>query len=158
MDKSQPEFVVLDENSSCHCFKVRPDDVKLSEADTVLGGFGKAEVEQSAGKLVRFFQSRGYWCSFSLDELQRYYREKGWYTNSIFFGLAGAWYDDSTLSPGWVQSWPCIAIDTIGLHYVTEHFVLRCAGKLKDRQDEKKVSDPIIEHQGTGGRATFETH
>ena len=82
-----PKFTVVTESPDCHCFPIRPDDIELSR-DSVMGGFGKAEVEESAGKLIQFFQSHGYWCSFTLDELLRYYKEKGWDMNSVFFGLA----------------------------------------------------------------------
>jgi len=122
------EFSVVFESPTDNRFHIRPDDIKLIN-DSVAGVFGKAEIEQSAGKLVSFFQSRGYWCPFTLDELQRYYKEKGWNTNAVFFGLVGAWYDDTFL-PTWNESWPCLGISPDGLHYVTDHFILRCANKL----------------------------
>lgn len=91
------------------------------------GSFGKAEVEISAGKLVQFFQSRGYWCSFTIDELARYYTLRGWNSNSMFFGLMGLWFDDGMMG-AWRHAHPCIAINNAGACFVTKEFIDRCAG------------------------------
>lgn len=132
-----PTFTVINEFSNYHRFRIRPDDIKLQNDSVMGGGFGKAEIEKSAGKLVRFFQSRGYWGPFTFDQLQRYYREKGWNVGNAFFGLTGLWYDDTMLGSEWKESWPCIAIDAAGLHYVTDQFILRCAG-----ESSKEVPPP----------------
>lgn len=109
-------------------YKIRPQDIKISDIGTVPGSFGKAEVEISAGRLVQFFQGRGYWCSFTIEELARYYTLRGWDPNSMFFGLAGVWYDDGIID-SWRNSDPCIAITGSGKCFVTAEFIDKCADK-----------------------------
>lgn len=105
---------------------IRPDDIRVSESGAA-GRFGKFEVELSAGKLIQFFQARGWWISFSITELTAFYQKKGWDPNLMFFGLAGLWWSNSPLLGGWNKSWPCIAIDSDGRCNVTDVFIERCA-------------------------------
>lgn len=85
------EFVLFTDSGP-----LRPEDIKVRNPDTnpCCGGFGKHEVEASAGKLIQFFQFRGHWGSFSMTELYNFYQLKGWDVDEILFGLAGAWFDD----------------------------------------------------------------
>jgi hypothetical protein len=114
---------------------IRPDDFNFSNHNTPLSSvFGKSEVEQSAGKLIQFFQSRGRWCEFTIDELRRFYELKGWNYNSAFFGLTGAWYDDGGLAGGWAMPKETyLAFDDSGKAFVTAAFVERCGRNLKKR-------------------------
>jgi hypothetical protein len=108
-------------------YPVRPDDILDRDKGGMLSTFGKHEVEVSADRLVKFFKSRGYWCGFTIDEVVKFYQSRDWNPSLIFFGLIGAWYDDAMLIEDWsVPSTVYIAIDTNGLHYVTDKFVEKC--------------------------------
>lgn len=89
-------FRVIDEQWPMPPYPVRPSNITVSEIGTV-GFFGKCEVEGAAGDLVRFFQERGRWCSFSYDELAAFYRQKGLLTRRILFGLHGVWEDNGMI-------------------------------------------------------------
>ena len=71
-------------------------DIELSEfSHQVLGGFGKAEVEIAAGKLILFLRHRGQeWRAFGLGELIKFYQQQRWNYNEMLFGLLGDWLDD----------------------------------------------------------------
>lgn len=125
MDKSKQGFKVLNEMPTFKHFHIRPEDFDLSEP--LLNTFGKAEIEWAAKKLLAFFQSRGYWFGFTLEEMFIFYKEKGWNPSLAFFGLMGGWYDDATLFGGWAQAADIyIAVGADGTHYVTDKFVERC--------------------------------
>lgn len=72
---------------------VRPDQIKISAIGTV-GKFGKCEVEVAAAQLVQYFQSRGQWEPFTLQQLMTFYQLKGWDLNLFLFGLLGYWFDE----------------------------------------------------------------
>lgn len=123
--KSEPGFRVLNEVASFKTFKIRPEDFDLSQP--LLNTFGKAEIEWAAKKLLVFFQSRGYWFGFTLQEMIIFYNAKGWNPNLAFFGLMGGWYDDATFVGGWVETSDVyIAIGADGTYYVTDKFVEKC--------------------------------
>lgn len=116
---------VIDSDTRKH--PIQPGDIHVGECDNVLGGFGKHEVEVSAGKLVKFFQSRESWCKFTLSELAEFYRQNGWEPNEMLFGLMGGWYDDCGFGV-WREG-----INFIG-HTgkrlcISEYFIQQCAGK-----------------------------
>ena len=73
-----------------------PRDFKLAQDRPTVGKFGKSEIEQAAGKLVAFLQTRGaFWEPFLMGDLHFYYRQRGWDPEEAFFGLTGLWFDDS---------------------------------------------------------------
>ena len=112
-----------------------PNDIRLNAIGIVESTFGKCEVEETAGHLIAFFQAKGAWGSFKLDELAEFYRSKGWDPNNMFFGLVGAWFDDGGLSMCWVECpKPYIAFDGVGSCYVTEEFVKQCCHNLKKKR------------------------
>lgn len=127
-------FVVICENKDKRDYPIRPRDIGTGKADSFVGTFGKYEVEQSARKFVLFFQSYGYWTKFRLSELQAFYRHMGWDFSSAFFGLCGAWYDDALFGTFCEPADVFIVLDSLGYHYVTDRFILRCAD-VKDAKD-----------------------
>ena len=68
MQQVMEEYRVIDGTSM---FGFRPSDVVM--LDDSAGRFGKAEVEQAAGKLVRYFQIRNCWHPFTITELFNFY-------------------------------------------------------------------------------------
>ncbi len=57
--------------------------------------FGKAEVEWAAKLLVRFFNRKGGWNTFTLEELSTFCKGEGEKSASAaLFGLICGWYDD----------------------------------------------------------------
>lgn len=110
----------------------RPSEIRLSSVGSVLGGFGKHEVEIEAGRLVQFFQyfKGDLWAAFRLSELIKFYKFKGWNHNIALVGLIGAWCDSEdfgfnhsavstgTLLVGFLNSDGCLC--------VTEEFINRC--------------------------------
>jgi hypothetical protein len=95
------EFQVIEERPGEVRFPTPPGKIKLQpglvkEHPPSAGDFGKAETEAAAGKLIAFFQARGWWVSFGIGELVSFYTERGWEIDDMFFGLIGTWYDDSS--------------------------------------------------------------
>ena len=119
---------IIEGDSALH--EIRPDDIRMEEhSDSILGTFGKCEVERSAGRLVRFFQSKGRWCNFTFSELARFYEQNNWDLNEMLFGLMGVWYDDGGLG-GWRISQSFVG-HTGSKLCVSDMFIKRCAGKIK---------------------------
>ena len=109
-----------------------------STTDSLLSCFGKAEVEQNAGKLVRFFQMKEVWCPFKVAELEAFYEEIGWPTYrahgiGIFMGLAGPWFDDGGM--GNVREGGYIHLQNDGSCMITDKFILRCSSMHPDTID-----------------------
>lgn len=133
MEANSRIFRVLDESRlESVKYPIQPADIIVSGSGSsgLRGTFGNMEVERSAEHLVHFFIRHGYWCHFRLDELERFYRGRGWSTNAPFFGLMGAWFND-----GGMMSW-CEPLDVFiacasdGTYCVTDRFVERCASKI----------------------------
>jgi hypothetical protein len=108
--------------------QVHPREIQLRDTGaTSIGTFNKNEVEISAGHLISFFQARGKWCGFTISDLVRFYDERGWDRNVMFFGLMGTWYDDGALG-SWKnqygETW--IVQDPRGNMFVTGEFIERC--------------------------------
>lgn len=103
--------------------KVKPEDIAFPRYGFSIGKFGKSEVEESAGKLVKFFQDRGTgWAAFTFHELHVYYTNKGWKPEEMLYGLLGAWMDDG--------SWMVVESVAYVVHWcnfltVTENFIER---------------------------------
>ena len=99
------------------------------EGGISVGFFGKAELEEGAGKLVRFLATFGsWWQPFKLTDLIHFYQSQGWDPNVALFGLVGMWYDDG---PNWPQglyreSHYLLAFDDSGYIRVTDLFVKKC--------------------------------
>lgn len=101
---------------------IRPSNIHVGEPVSV-GSFGKAEVEEAAGRLVMFFQKMGRWGLFTITELAAFYRRQGWNPDQMFFGLSGTWFDD-----GGLGSYRCgtYLIQFRDGYCVTEMFIDRC--------------------------------
>jgi hypothetical protein len=106
--------------------KPSPNEIRIRDYLSI-GRFGKAEVEESAAKLLTFFQERGVgWARFTITDLFNFYTAKGWNPNTMFFGLLGPWYDDGMLYMDYQVSRPYITIDPGGWLNVTTSFVEVC--------------------------------
>jgi len=136
MRKSDPvvpsEFCVIYETpGSIDPTVPRPRSLALDHNGPSVGKFGKYEVEEAAGKLLSFIQSRGNcWLSFTILELVEYYQTQGWDPNIMFFGLCGAWYDDSMSTLDYRKSRCCLALDPNGQYHVTSLFIETCGGRV----------------------------
>ncbi|HWB34282.1 MAG TPA: hypothetical protein VG753_03125 [Candidatus Paceibacterota bacterium] len=109
---------------------VRPDQIPLSGEMSGPSSFGIAEIEETAGHLIQFFQLRGHWCRFTIDELRRFYELKGWNPNLMFSGLIGGHIHMGGMSE--MISAPreiYIAMDEVGNCYVTKAFIGQCMGR-----------------------------
>ena len=112
--------------------------------------FGNYEIESAAEKLILFFQSYGYWTTFTLEELRAFYLRNGWDFNKAFFGLMGGWYDDCGPFSVWLEPAEVfIASDSQGNYLVTNHFIDRCskaADPTNFLRNVDKVTDIIKGH------------
>lgn len=110
-----------------------PSRIILSETGSVMGGFGKYEVQETAGRLVLFMKvcQNDSWEPFVISGLTRYYESMGWDPNKMFDGLIGAWLDphDWGLFPGPYQTEIFLVSLLGGRIAVTEEFVRRCCGE-----------------------------
>jgi len=70
---------------------VRPRDIDTG--GTALSGFGKAEVEETALALVKFFQERNLWYQFRPEDFLSFAKSIGHLRG--LFGLLGPWWDDT---------------------------------------------------------------
>ena len=109
----------------------RPSRIILSDSCSARGGFGKCEVEVSAGHLVQFMRETKHdsWQMFKLPELAAFYQKQGWNSNEMLDGLTGAWLD---LGQGWPEIYETdiFIVNLLGGDFVvTEEFVRRCAGE-----------------------------
>ena len=144
-------FTVIGETIKTQYYPIRPDQI----SDGHFGGFGKAEVEWAAEKLIAFFKSRGYWTGFTLNELHRFYKGKGWETDNVFLGIMGAWFDDGMAFMRWREPADVfIAVTERGVHFVTNNFIDRCANAV--REERKSGVDTPSEIGGFGGEILTE--
>lgn len=104
----------------------RPLDIPI-RGHLSVGRFGKAEVEESAAKLLTFLQKRNTgWAPFTVLDLVLFYRKQGWDPNYMFFGLCGQWFDDAMIVGGYTESLPYVAIGDDGRYRVTNLFIEAC--------------------------------
>lgn len=104
----------------------RPSEIRIS-GGMVLGGFGKAEVNLSAGRLISFMMEQGdSWVAFTLTNLTRFYISKGWDPNLILNGLTGAWVDIASSDPWLYETEIFIVCLLNGQFCITKEFVMRC--------------------------------
>jgi hypothetical protein len=107
-------------------YKIDPENVVLNESGAVRGEFGKYEVEQSAGRLVQFFQyHRKGWKCFTFTELRGFYQQNNWDWNEMLFGLMGSWYDDG--GAGCIIEGVICVVHWKDTLWVTKEFVDRVA-------------------------------
>lgn len=110
---------------------LRPEDVDTSGGQ--VGRFGKCEVEIVAANLVRFFQLRGGWVTFSLPELIFFYKLQGLDPRQALFGLLGPWYDDGGL--GTIREGiPYLVALPNGNYCVTGLFIEQCKSSIKKKK------------------------
>lgn len=102
-------------------FGIKPEDIKLDLCGAVYGGFGKYEVELSAGKLIKYFQYRRKWCSFTFTEIRDFYQQNNWSWNEILYGLIPYMDEYTTYNP------PVYIVHAGNSLMVTKEFVNRCS-------------------------------
>jgi hypothetical protein len=101
-----------------------PGAIDLS--DGLSDTFGKKEVEQEACHLMEFFQMKGEWGFFDLDSLKQFYKDRGYRTDRMLYGLICPWFDEgkplvTTIHiPG-----PYILMLSDGRLMATNHFLNR---------------------------------
>ncbi|MDP3646310.1 MAG: hypothetical protein Q8R25_04445 [bacterium] len=116
-------------------YPVRPDDVPMNHRSSDVSTFGTAECEEVAGHLLSFFKSRGYWCSFTLDELHRYYIDQGWNPNSMLYGLCGGYIHFGGAGfELYYRPEPLVVFMEDGTCFVTNHFIDRCVSRTKNKE------------------------
>ncbi len=130
---AQEPFVIIAETATSPKHYIQPKDFDIEGGGALGSTFGKSEVETTAGRLIAFFQSRGCWTQFKIEELVDFYKLKGWDTNTMFFGLIGGWYDDNPLY-GWSNPYETmLGFDAEGHCYITDLFLKRCSRHLKKK-------------------------
>lgn len=118
-----PEYRPIWESSKSDAkHRIRPDDFDLDNPNTLASTFGESEAEQVVRKLLLFFQSRGYWCQFTIDELSRFYKLMGWDSAPMFYGLAA--------TSGWPSDIMLVG-DMFGKYVITDKFIERCGRNLE---------------------------
>lgn len=123
MIKVPESFEIVVETATNKHYVIRPSDIYVG-IGCLLSSFGAAEIEQEAERLVRFFQRRGFWSGFQLEELVLFYHEQGWKPEEALCGLAKPWFDDWN---GWVPAAkPYVVQDSDGQYFVTNLFIERC--------------------------------
>lgn len=116
-----PGFTVFSEDSSFGLHAdIRPKQIEL---DSLLGKFGKYEVEESAKNLLAFFHKKDRWDSFSFQELTDFCKESGFNPSLMLFGLLGAWYDDGGLGSIRIPHDPYFLMGMDGRLRVTSNFI-----------------------------------
>ncbi|HEY4519483.1 MAG TPA: hypothetical protein VJH33_00390 [Candidatus Paceibacterota bacterium] len=124
---AERNIVPVEETAGNQHYPLRPHQISTR----LIGTFGKREVEESAQKLLRFFQERGYWSSFTTQELRRFYEQQNWNPDTILWGLLGAWFNDNSSMCWRAPLDVYIAIGENGEYFVTEAFIKRCASQMQ---------------------------
>ena len=121
-------MIVIEQPGGEH-YTIRPCEIALTPAGAVQGGFGKQQIERVAGHLVRFFQEKEAWISFTLDELKDFFAAHDWDTENPLCGLTGHWVDDGEDVAGrrW-NSEVFVYFLEEDICAVTDSFIRRCAG------------------------------
>jgi len=105
---------------------IRPRDIKL---ETIRGRFGKCEVEDAAENLLKFFQIKNKWLSFSFKDLSTYCEQIGFDPDMMLFGLICPWIDDAMFFGGLRESQNFIIMNTDGSLSITSNFINKILGK-----------------------------
>jgi hypothetical protein len=122
------EFVIESSNRRVPSIP-RPSQIMLW-GDRVRGGFGKCEVEETAGRLVLFMVERlDLWSYFKLTDLADFYKRKGWNPNHMLDGLTGVWIDVYDPVPRLYETEIFLVSLLSGEYCVTKEFIRRCAKK-----------------------------
>lgn len=122
-------MIVVEQPGGKH-HTIRPSDITLQPTGAVIpGGFGKYSIEKVAGHLIQFFQEKGAWVPFYLDELKDFFLVHGWEASSPLFGLTGHWVDDGDdIVKRCRESEVFVCFLQEGVCAVTDSFIRRCAG------------------------------
>lgn len=126
------DFEVIDEGAPhATLYRIRPSEIPLWGESSGLSTFGTAEVELIAGHLLKFFKERGSWCSFTIEELEAFYRRNSWDPNQMFYGLIGWFVHSDGMMFHLYHRKECLLIpDPWGNYRVTNLFIERCARQL----------------------------
>ena len=104
----------------------KPGEIKLKGWGGTIGGFGKAEVEETAGRLVQFFASgSGDWRRFRLSDLMDFYRSRGWDPDECLNGLV-TWVDFGAPGICIYEHEPFLVSLLDGDYCITKAFIDRC--------------------------------
>lgn len=118
------EFVAIRETESNHTYPLRPSDIYIGPG-CLLSTFGAAEIEQEAERLIQFFQERGCWAAFTLDELREFYKQRQLVSPDLLGGLYAPWLHVDTFN--WYEpSAPYVVKHDDGLLSITDLFIKRC--------------------------------
>lgn len=105
--------------------KIPPPSV-IDLSNGLSNTFGKAEVEEQACHLVEFFQVKGEWGLFDLDSLKRFYKDKGYQTDGMLYGIICPWFDNEQLLIASIHiPGPYIVMYSDGTLVATNHFLNR---------------------------------
>ena len=128
--------VIVEESKDLKRESLRPEHIKVSKTNTT-GFFGRFETEYAAGRLIKFFQSKGYWSSFTIEELVEFGKKNNISTDGIFDGLFGYWCDDSLQfipkSNPWREAPPYIVSGGKEL-LITDLFISACREKSPNKK------------------------
>ena len=113
--------------------RIAPADIVFNSwtGRSLMGRFGKEEVDRIASQLVHFYQQYSpCWERFDAHDLRMFYEKHGWDIDLPLFGLIASWADAQlgmVHSASYVQAGPDLKFA------VTDEFILRCAGYNRDR-------------------------
>ena len=101
-----------------------PSAVDLS--DGLSDTFGVREVEEEACHLVEFFQMKGMWGFFDLDSLKEFYKDRGYGTDRMLFGIICPWFKNERILVEHIHiPGPYIVMLFDGTLVATNHFLNR---------------------------------
>lgn len=128
-------FITTYEALAVRAEHIEPKDVSFLgvDPDAVASYFDRVEVEENAGKVVRFLQLQTSWAPFELGEFLRYCtRDRGWvippaHGKGIFYGLIDPSLEEA--SSGFRKR-AYLQLMGDGRIGVTDEFILRCSGVL----------------------------
>jgi hypothetical protein len=105
--------------------EIAPSDIKIE--GSAAGKFGKFEVEQAAGDLVKFFQEKESWEPFYLYELLDFYKRNILDRKRMLFGLICPWEDDGIPLQPRIRSYknPHMISCSTGQLAITSQFIER---------------------------------
>lgn len=104
-------------------YQIRPVDVRLRD-NQCAGNFGKFEIEEAAGNLIKFFQKKSRWVSFEISDLKEFLGKEKSKKRELLYGLYGDFYDDDGF-----RTAPLYIVRVGKEYFVTDLFINQCMKK-----------------------------
>ncbi|MEK7182349.1 MAG: hypothetical protein AAB679_01175 [Patescibacteria group bacterium] len=104
-------------------YQVRPKDIEIMN-DGSVGHFGKQEIEEAAGNLMKFFKKQTRWVSFEMSDLKEFLGKEKSKKSELLYGLCGDFYDDDDM-----RTAPLYIVRVGKEYFITDLFINQCMKK-----------------------------